>query len=81
MYYKQYKHFGGHSGVFQSTVYLEEWRSVWKTCRVEDPKGLPVEYKSTATFTVILSAIILKRIVGKEDYEGVYWIKSALNKI
>ena len=45
---------------------MEEGRNVRKTCRVEDPKRLPDVYKSTATPTVILNVIILKRIVGKK---------------
>jgi len=50
---------------------LEEGRNVRKTCRVQDTKRLPAEYKSTATPTDILSGILLKRIVEKEDREGV----------
>ena len=55
-------------------MYLEEGRRVRKNCRVEDPKRLPAEYKSTSTPILILTVIILKRIVVKEDCEGVYRI-------
>ena len=61
-------------------MYLEEGRNARNTRRVEDPKRLPAEYKSTATPILILTVIILKRIVGKEDCEGVYRIQSAQNK-
>lgn len=50
-----WKHFGNHSGVFRSIVYLEEGRNVRKTCRVEDSKRLPAEYKSKATPITILN--------------------------
>jgi hypothetical protein len=66
-----WKHFGNHSGVFRSIVYLEEGRNVRKTYRVEDPKRLPAEYESKGTSIIILNVIILKKIVGKEDCEGV----------
>ena len=50
----------------KGTMNLEEARNVRKTCRVEDPKRLPAEYKSTATPIIILKVIILKRMVGKK---------------
>ena len=55
----------------KGTVNLEEARNVRKTCRVEDPKRLPAEYKSTATPIIILNVIILKRIVVKEGCKSV----------